>query len=221
MTSRPARQRWFDRSRSVFAVDVTDRPTARVDPHTHPRKKPPRVPFARDARTRHRLARRRRHRTIIHRIHPVGRRTHTHEKHTKKQQFPQPYTYTDPRVPNHDSSMAISRPPGRGGGDASRVAQSKRGVCVKSPVMIRRLRLTKIPRALFRRRRLESSPRGRVFDRSNDRANAGKRWTSEKIKNTKFGRAERDRLISSHSFHFIGSRANGRPGERGTRARGT
>ena len=49
MTSRPARQRWFDRSRSVFAVDVTDRPTARVDPHTHPRKKPPRVPFARDA----------------------------------------------------------------------------------------------------------------------------------------------------------------------------
>ncbi len=80
MISRPARQRWFDRSRLAFAVDVTDRPTARVDPHTHPRKKPPRVPFAREARTRHRLARRRRHRTIIHRIHPVGRRARAHTK---------------------------------------------------------------------------------------------------------------------------------------------
>ena len=221
MTSRPARQRWFDRSRSVFAVDVTDRPTARVDPHTHTRERnhrafrsratPERVTVSRDA-------------VVIGQSSIAFTRSvaaHTHEKHTKKQQFPQPYTYTDPRVPHHDSCMAISRSPGRGGGDASRVAQSKRGVCVKSPVMIRRLRLTKIPRALFRRRRLESSRRGRVFDRSNDRANAGKRWTSEKIKKHKVGRAERDGLISSHSFHFIGSRATGRPGERGTRARGT
>ena len=175
MTSRPARQRWFDRSRSVFAVDVTDRPTARVDPHTHPRKKPPRVPFARDARTRHRLARRRRQRTIIHRIHPVGRRTHT-RKTQKKTTIPSTlYIHRPTRTPSRLLYGHLA-PTGRGGGDSSRVAQSKRGVCVKSPVMIRRLRLKKIPRALFRRRRLESSPRGRVFDRSNDRANAGKRW---------------------------------------------
>ena len=59
MSSRPARQRWFDRSRSVFAVDVTDRPTARVDPHTHTRERnhralrsratPERVTVSRDA----------------------------------------------------------------------------------------------------------------------------------------------------------------------------
>ena len=100
MSSRPARQRWFDRSRSVFAVDVTDRPTARVDPHKHPRKKPPRVPFARDARTRHRLARRRRHRTIIHRIHPVGRRTHT-RKTQKKTTIPSTlYIHRPTRTPS-------------------------------------------------------------------------------------------------------------------------
>jgi hypothetical protein len=78
-------------------------------------------------------------------------------------------------------------------------------VCVKSPVMIRRLRLTKIPRALFRRRRLSSSRRGRVFDRSNDRANAGKRWTSEKIKKHKVRtRGTRpSHLISFISFHWV------------------
>ena len=150
--SRPARQRWFDRSRLAFAVDVTDRPTARVDPHTHPRKKPPRVPFARDARTRHRLARRRRHRTIIHRIHPVGRRararTHTH---TQKKTIPSTlYIHRPTRTPSRlvYGHLAPIRTRRR---RFARVAQSKRGVCVKSPVMIRRLRLKKIPRALFQK----------------------------------------------------------------------
>ena len=173
--SRPARQRWFDRSRLAFAVDVTDRPTARVDPHTHPRKKPPRVPFARDARTRHRLARRRRHRTIIHRIHPVGRRTHT-RKTQKKTTIPSTLYIHRPTRTRSRLLYGHLAPTGRGGGDSSRVAQSKRGVCVKSPVMIRRLRLKKISHALFRLRRPRSSRHLRVFDGSNDRANAGERW---------------------------------------------
>lgn len=149
MISRPARQRWFDRSRLAFAVDVTDRPTARVDPHTHPRKKPPRVPFAREARTRHRLARRRRHRTIIHRIHPVGRRAraHTHKKKTIPSTL---YIHRPTRTPSRlvYGHLAPTRTRRR---RFARVAQSKRGVCVKSPVMIRRLRLKKIPRALFQK----------------------------------------------------------------------
>jgi len=151
MISRPARQRWFDRSRLAFAVDVTDRPTDRVDPHTHPRKKPPRVPFAREARTRHRLARRRRHRTIIHRIHltrSVAARAHTH---TQKKTIPSTlYIHRPTRTRSRlvYGHLAPTRTRRR---RFARVAQSKRGVCVKSPVMIRRLRLKKIPRALFQK----------------------------------------------------------------------
>ena len=101
----------------------------------------------------------------------------------------------------------------------ARVAQSKRGVCVKSPVMIRRLRV----HARFFR--CASSSSSLVFESSigrttaRTRANGGtsekikKKWSFVRTRGTRRSSAHSSpsHLISSHSFHWVErERANGR-----------
>ena len=92
MSSRPARQRWFDRSRSVFAVDVTDRPTPAKE--TTARSVRARRPNASPSRATPSSA-------DNHPSHSPGRSPRAHTKNTQKTTIPSTlYIHRPTRTPS-------------------------------------------------------------------------------------------------------------------------